>query len=97
MSTSCKQSGVAFWATVVVVGSVLYVMSIGPVAWLVQEVKPGDWTWAVYHSAYYPLHRIRDLGKESEDPTLNTPNPIGDAIGWYLIVWGGGPHDWLEY
>ena len=53
-------------------------------AWLVQEAKPGDWTWDIYHAAYDPLHRIRDLGQQSEDPTLNTPNPIGDAIGGYL-------------
>ncbi len=97
MTSPRKPPGVTFWATVVVVMIVLYVLSVGPVAWLVQDAKPGEWNWSIYQLAYYPLHRIRDLGQQSEDPTFNTPNPIGAAIAWYLILWGGGPHAWIEY
>ena len=34
MTSGCKKPGVAFWATVVVAGLVLYVASFGPACWL---------------------------------------------------------------
>ena len=94
--TSRKKPGLAFWATVALLVVALYVLSIGPVAWLVREAKPGDWSWSIYHAAYYPLHRIRELGERDEDPALDSPAPIGRAIDWYLNFWGGGPMDWMD-
>ena len=37
MMTDRKKTGVAFWATVVMAGLVLYVLSIGPASWLVDR------------------------------------------------------------
>jgi hypothetical protein len=72
--------------------SLIYILSIGPVAWFVQDVKPGDWQWDAYHIIYHPVLRVRDSGDESHPER----NPIGNAISSYLSLWGGGPHDWLD-
>jgi hypothetical protein len=92
MTAERKKPGVAFWVTVTLIGLVLYGLSIGPVAWLVRDATPGDWGWTAYHGVYYPIHSLRDYGTEV-DPR---DNPVADAIGWYLDLWGGGPVAWLD-
>jgi hypothetical protein len=86
----------AKWALVIPILLATYVLSIGPVAWIVSESKSSDWGWGVYHTVYYPLLRIQEIDYD------NLPEVGGDglfyrAIDWYLSLWGGGPQDgWIE-
>jgi hypothetical protein len=96
MSEDRKKPGVAFWATVVVVGLALYVLSIGPAAWIVEDSKPGDCGWGIYHAAYYPLLQIRDLDEEDLGEEVDGRGPFSRAIDLYLSLWGGGPRAYID-
>jgi len=75
--TSRKKPGVAFWATVLLVGLVLYVLSIGPVMWLgVRKYLP-DWALGARATIYRPMIWLVEDG----------PRPIGRAIEWYAALW----------
>jgi hypothetical protein len=96
--TDRQKLGVAFWATVVLaVVLVGYPLSVGPAAWIVEESKPGDWGWDVYHAAYYPLLRIYDLDYDYRVPeSENGGGLFHRALNWYLSLWGGGPWDYVD-
>ena len=57
--TSRKKSGLAFWATVVVVvGLVLYPLSFGPACWITSRT---DFGWRAVPTLYYPLCTFRQI------------------------------------
>jgi hypothetical protein len=60
MTADRKKPGVVFWATVVVVGVVLYVASVGPVYWIASRI-PATNTMAggrVLHLVYWPIWEL---------------------------------------
>lgn len=72
--TSRKKSGVAFWATVVVVIPILYFLSAGPVIWLsAQDVLP-EWADAPTTWFYAPLDWVA--------------HKYPAAVFWYAELWG---------
>jgi hypothetical protein len=77
LTPSRKQSGVAFWATVVVVGLLLYVLSIGPACWLDDHypIMIGDEFLSNW--IYWPVVWVRE----------RTPQPLRGAIWWYIALW----------
>ncbi len=75
--TSRKQPGMAFWATVVVIGLVLYLLSFGPVEWLVRHGVGASWTEVPITWFYRPISWMY----------FNGPDPIHDALGWYNKLW----------
>jgi hypothetical protein len=72
--TDRKKPGLAFWATVVVVGlPLLYVLSFGPACWITSRCSlPGDWLFVVYAPMIWPLN--------------NGPTFLFDAISWYSLI-----------
>lgn len=82
--TSGKKPGLAFWATMVVVGlPVLYVLSMGPACW----ISSRKWFGATAVSAvYHPLTTAF-----FELPYLpSSTSAICDALQWYSCV-GAAP------
>jgi hypothetical protein len=76
-----KKSGVAFWASVVVVVLMLYVLSVGPLLWIDektagQTVLP-EWAVAPINMLYTPLA----LGAKSGPPIIRAP------LRWYMRLW----------
>jgi hypothetical protein len=83
--TDSKQPGVVFWATVaLVVGLVLYTLSIGPVNWVNERhtlIVDGD---LLVNRLYFPITELRD----------RSPKPIRSVYWWYMSLWVEcGPHD----
>lgn len=82
--TSRKKPGWAFWTTVVVTLTVLYVASVGPVTglyywlaskeWISHDSPVGDVLYVIYWPVLY--------GGQ------NGPRPIAEAFYWYLKLWG---------
>jgi hypothetical protein len=77
MTSDCKKPGVAFWATVVLTVSLLYVASLGPVVWLESRDHLPGWGSAVAETVYQPLTWIAS----------HAPEPISDAMWWYAEFW----------
>ena len=74
MTTSRNKSGVAFWATVVmVVALVAYPLSFGPACWIVSQMPEDP---EIFHLAYLPVGRM-GMG---DLPYLD------DAIRWYGML-----------
>ena len=87
----------AKWTAAAMAVVILYVLSIGPSAWLVGDAKPGDWSWSAYHAAYYPLLRLYDWDYDYGVPeNVDGGGPFHHAIYKYLSIWGGGPCDWID-
>ncbi len=81
MSEHRKQPGVAFWAAVVVVVGLVYLVSIGPAFWLCSDDRGrirDDLAGAVFLTVYRPITLLyaRDVP------------PASNVIGWYLGLWG---------
>ena len=53
--TSRKKPGWAFWATVGLVGIVLYVLSMGPATWLINQDWSPEWTVDAAEWIYFPI------------------------------------------
>ena len=78
--TDCKKPGVAFWATVVVVGVLLYLASFGPACWVCARTQNS------LPPVYYPL---TGAGKRSDRianglicyANLGTP----EGVDWYFF------------
>jgi hypothetical protein len=68
----------AKWTLAGVVGvPLLYVASVGPAAWVVnQPWRSARLLWALV-AIYYPLDRIDRI----------SPQPIRDALDWYVDLW----------
>src|SRR5262245_35770478 len=73
-----SKPGVAFWATVVVVVALVYVVSIGPAAWTVGTLGHPPWALHVYWWIYAPLHRRYEISPES----------VRQASDWYCGLFG---------
>lgn len=70
--------GWVFWAAVAITLPVLYVASVGPVAWLVnQEIIP-ETLMVLVEAFYLPLASAMELCK-----------PFGEAIEGYIEICGG--------
>src|SRR6266478_6093011 len=86
MNTDRKKPGVTFWATLVVVALVLYVLSFGPACWLcAHDVLPVRAT----SIAYWPLlveARREFLG---DKPARWMP------VLWWTSVWDRPVHSFL--
>ena len=84
--TNRKKPGVAFWATVVVVvGLVLYPLSLGPACWTTSHLGTGAWAVSFLYSPIVkhsppPISRI-----------LMTYSTIGAAPYWCWDHVGGIP------
>ena len=77
MSERREKAGVGVWATVVVAFLVLYVLSIGPAAWIDRRVTgPGFFNDAC-RVVYSPLRLVYNNG----------PEPVRKAFEWYFRVW----------
>jgi hypothetical protein len=72
-----KKPGVAFWATVMAVAILAYVLSIGPFDWLVRHHALPFWALWAADIVYYPIGAIMKLFPNS-------------PIQWYLRLWGWG-------
>jgi hypothetical protein len=74
MTCDGKKPGVAFWATVVVVGALVYVISWGPFVWLASRDflpgPPGDALTLIY----CPVGWMAGHG----------PEPFQGALTWYF-------------
>jgi len=75
--TSRKQPGVAFWATVVMVAGLAYVLSSGPVIWLYQHGAIPGWAVSAVELTYGPLDWFMHEAADS----FTTP------IWWYWDLW----------
>ncbi len=73
MPPSRKKPGVAFWATVVVVVIVLYLLSFGPAFWLLDYCDNPEWACYAAEIVYFPILYVASVA----------PQPIRDAIAWY--------------
>jgi hypothetical protein len=77
MSEERKKPGAAFWATLVMVALVLYVLSWGPAFWIDRYVTgPGRYDDAC-EVFYAPLHFA----------CRNGPKSISIVMTWYARVW----------
>ena len=77
MTSERKHPSAAFWATVVVVVPVLYVLSAGPINWLMYRGILKGWPLAVFSAVYWPLRWLIENG----------PEPVSNALRWYAELW----------
>jgi hypothetical protein len=73
-----KKPGVAFWATVVVVVAMLYLLSFGPFVWLYTRHQLPNRAAAAGVYVYYP-YMVAGLG--------GGPEPFRSALNWYANLW----------
>jgi hypothetical protein len=57
---------------VLLVAPVLYVLSIGPAAFVSSRNPRFEWLWLIY----YPLEMLAECW-----------TPLEDALGWYVEMW----------
>ena len=72
MSEQRRRPGVAFWATVVVVVGLVYVLSFGPACWISERTVIGS---RAISTAYQPMLRL----------WMRTEQ-FGRAIAWYALI-----------
>ena len=77
MISDRKKPGVAFWATVVVVVAVVYVLSWGPATMLARKSGGGTWLSAAVDCFYAPLYWA----------LYRSPQPIVHVYNVYFIWW----------
>ena len=75
MASDRKKPGMAFWASMAVVGLVLYVLSVGPAVWLQFDVLPES-TFPAFEFVYGPL----GFAARQTEPT-------NKALDWYIGLW----------
>jgi hypothetical protein len=80
--TDRKKPGVAFWATVVVVTVLLYVLSVGPACWVSSRANSGASTVSL---VYRPL----TWG-------MSRSERIADAVDWYSQLGSADGWAWIE-
>ena len=76
MTASRKKPGVAFWATVVVVLELVYVLSFGPAIGMSERID-NDVFLACCDWVYVPIAWLY----------LNGPEPLHDLISWWVNLW----------
>jgi hypothetical protein len=77
--TDRKKTGVAFWATVVVVVMLpSYPLSLGPVIWAANRGWLPEWTQQSLLCLYWPLIFLHENG----------PQPVVKLMDLYGDVWG---------
>src|SRR5579863_2499733 len=82
MTSDCKKPGVGFWATVVlVVGPVLYALSVGPACWISSRANAGA-------SAISVVYRPLTWGMEHSDQ-------FADAVDWYSGLVSAKGWEWV--
>ena len=79
--TDRKKPGVAFWATVMVVVVLAYVLSIGPVEFLYFKLGEPTWLQSTANFIYTPLALTLD----------NCPEVIDDMFQRYENWWTASP------
>ena len=84
MTTERKKPGVTFWATVVVIVGLAYVLSSGPAIWLHERQLLSDGSVTIL---YDPLFRV----------CLYGPRPIRRASDWYLALWSKKSDEGIFY
>ena len=90
MSDDRKKPGVAFWATVALVGlPILYVLSFGPVCWITSRTNVGV---DLLPKLYLPVILVWDWDTPVVSP--DRPHPIHEAMWWYTRVGAGGDWQW---
>jgi hypothetical protein len=72
-----KKPGVAFWATVVVVCLMLYVLSAPPLQHRILPVDSPPWIWDSFEAIYRPLRWLIEV----------SPEPVQKAILRYAALW----------
>ncbi len=78
MTSDRKKPGVAFWATVVVVVTlVAYPLSFGVAEWLDGRDWLPEWTVPPLRIAFWPILSLYNNG----------PEPAREAIYWYVRLW----------
>lgn len=73
-----QKPSVRLWvAAGMVAALVLYPLSFGPVVWLASREMLPNWTVRIIMFFYYPINWVVRI----------LPQPIVDAIDWYLRFW----------
>ncbi len=75
--TDRKKSGVAFWASVVLVAVMAYPLSFGPVCWAGIRYK---WSGRTITAAYQPAIRA----------WVRAPATVSRIGTWYFVKWTNG-------
>ena len=70
-----SRSGPALVLVIVLLLPVLYVLSIGPAALVIQATGQNDELIAVVEVVYYPVMWLQEH------------TPLADPIGWYVELW----------
>ena len=75
MTLSCKKPGVAFWASVVVVVTMLvvYPLGFGPACWISSRAQPSGEAVSI---AYYPVIRLWRI----------LPEPLKRVVTMYVVL-----------
>jgi hypothetical protein len=81
--TDRKKPSAAFWATVVVVVPLLYVLDFGPACWITSRVGSGE---QLMSAIYEPLFESSALIR----PGLHAYALFGAAKGWHWRKVSGG-------
>jgi hypothetical protein len=81
MTINHKKPGVAFWATVALVGLVCYVLSAGPAEWLLRRDYVPDRARSLLRIFHMPVYWA----------LVESPEPIGNAIASYILLWQPAP------
>jgi len=82
-SSTAHKSRAGTYVAYVLIALVLYVLSMGPAAWLNGE---GYLSWDSLDIAYYPICCLPDVSF------------LREPIIWYLELWAPmGPFDWAPF
>lgn len=74
-----RKAGWGFWITVVLIVFVLYVLSFGPVAWILIKTDASGWSITAAQMFYSPLIALID-----ETPAKPALRPVAEA---YEVWW----------
>jgi hypothetical protein len=87
-----KQPGMAFWATVVVVGLLIaYPLSFGPACWITSRTSlPGDWLLVVYRPMIWALESGLETGSGILFDVIFWYSMLGSSKNWGWITDGSG-------
>jgi hypothetical protein len=84
MTSNRKKPGLAFWATVVVVVVLAYVLSFGPATWLYERQVVPD---SAVTMIYAPVLSAYEYA----------PRPIRQATDWYMALWSKKSDEGIFY
>jgi len=84
MSEPKKKPGVAFWATVLVVVGLVYVLSIGPATWLHERRLLSNGAMTTLYAPHFGVYE-------------HGPRPIRRASDWCLALWSKKSDEGIFY